>query len=105
MLISAHVLRLGYNPGSGACARDPRDLLIAFDAFLRLEFNHDNSLQATTATMRRAQSLRSNNARSSVISLTDDLGVLKESEESTEDALRNQLLAAERENDKVISSS
>lgn len=55
--------------------------------------------------MRRAQSLRSNNARNSVVSLTDDLGVLKESEESTEDALRNQLLAAERENDKVLLSS
>ncbi|EJC98649.1 uncharacterized protein FOMMEDRAFT_149042 [Fomitiporia mediterranea MF3/22] len=52
--------------------------------------------------MRRAQSLRSNNARNSTASLTDDLGVLKEqTEESAEDVLRKQLLTAERDNDKL----
>ncbi|KAL5519599.1 hypothetical protein ACEPAH_1282 [Sanghuangporus vaninii] len=52
--------------------------------------------------MRRAQSLRNHNARSSAVSLTDDLGALKEqSEESTEDALTKKLLATERENDKL----
>ncbi|KAL5536110.1 hypothetical protein ACEPAF_4215 [Sanghuangporus sanghuang] len=52
--------------------------------------------------MRRAQSLRNHNARSSAVSLTDDLGALKEqNEESTEDALTKKLLAAERENDKL----
>ncbi|KAH8111881.1 hypothetical protein DFH11DRAFT_1610467 [Phellopilus nigrolimitatus] len=50
--------------------------------------------------MRRATSLRSHNARNSVTSLSDDLGMLRE-EESAEDALRRQLLAAERENDKL----
>ena len=52
--------------------------------------------------MRRAQSLRNNNARSSVTSLTDELGTLKEHNEdlTSEDALAK-LLAAERENDKV----
>jgi hypothetical protein len=33
---------------------------------------------------------------------TDDLGVLKEGEESNEDVLRRQLLEKDRENDKVI---
>ena len=53
--------------------------------------------------MRRAQSLRNNNARSSVTSLTDELGTLKEHNEdlTSEDALAKKLLAAERENDKV----
>ncbi|KAL5494612.1 hypothetical protein ACEPAI_73 [Sanghuangporus weigelae] len=52
--------------------------------------------------MRRAQSLRNHNARSSAVSLTDDLGALREqNEESTEDTLTKKLLAAERENDKL----
>lgn len=33
--------------------------------------------------------------------LTDDLGVLREHQESVEDTLRRQLLEKERENDKV----
>ncbi|THH11067.1 hypothetical protein EW145_g889 [Phellinidium pouzarii] len=54
--------------------------------------------------MRRAQSLRTHNARNSVTSFTDDLGMLKEQpEESVEDTLRKQLLATERENDKLQS--
>lgn len=49
--------------------------------------------------MRRVQSLR-HHTRPSLATMTDDLGVLRE-EESTEDALRRELLAKDRENDKV----
>lgn len=49
--------------------------------------------------MRRVQSLR-HHTRPSLATMTDDLGVLRE-EESAEDALRRELLAKDRENDKV----
>ena len=54
--------------------------------------------------MRRAQSLRTHNLRSASASSSgaDDLGVLKEvGEESPEGMLARQMVAAERENDKV----
>ncbi|KAL0952138.1 hypothetical protein HGRIS_008759 [Hohenbuehelia grisea] len=50
--------------------------------------------------MRKSQSVR-HYARQSIAFGTDDLGVLKESEESPEDTLRRQLLETERENDKL----
>jgi hypothetical protein len=50
--------------------------------------------------MRRAQSVR-HYARPSLALASDDLGVLKEGDESTEDVLRRQLLDKDRENDKV----
>ncbi|KAI0962666.1 hypothetical protein AcV7_001460 [Taiwanofungus camphoratus] len=53
--------------------------------------------------MRRAQSVR-HYARPSLALGADDLGMLKESpEESNEDVLRRQLLEKDRENDKVAS--
>jgi hypothetical protein len=51
--------------------------------------------------MRRAQSVR-NAPRPSGMLVTDDLGVLKEADESAEDGLRRQLLEKDRENDKVL---
>ena len=51
--------------------------------------------------MRRAQSVR-NAPRPSGMLVTDDLGVLKEVDESAEDVLRRQLLEKDRENDKVL---
>jgi hypothetical protein len=50
--------------------------------------------------MRRVQSVR-HYARPSLALGTDDLGVLKEGDESNEDVLRRQLLDKDRENDKV----
>ena len=50
--------------------------------------------------MRRAHSLRNHSAKGSSSSLVEDLGLVKEGE-SIEDILRDQLLASERENDKV----
>ena len=51
--------------------------------------------------MRRAQSLR-NHVRPSLTTMTDDLGTLKEqSEETAEETLRRQIIAKDRENDKV----
>ena len=52
------------------------------------------------ATMRRAQSVR-HYARPSLALGTDDLGVLREVDESNEDILRRQLLDKDRENDRV----
>jgi hypothetical protein len=51
--------------------------------------------------MRRAQSVR-HHGRPSLALGTDDLGILKEGDESDEDVLRRQLLDKDRENDKVI---
>jgi hypothetical protein len=50
--------------------------------------------------MRRAQSVR-HHARPSFALGADDLGILKEGDESNEDVLRRQLLDKDRENDKV----
>ncbi|KAL4068847.1 hypothetical protein V8B97DRAFT_1872678 [Scleroderma yunnanense] len=50
--------------------------------------------------MRRAQSVRTYIRPSPALG-TDDLGVLRESEESTEESLRKQLLEKDRENDKL----
>lgn len=50
--------------------------------------------------MRRAQSAR-HNVRPSLVLPADDLGVLREGDESIEDMLRKQLLEKEREIDKV----
>ncbi len=60
------------------------------------------SFSTYTLTMRRAQSVR-HYTRASVPTIgTDDLGALKEvPEESTEVALRRQLLEKSKENDKV----
>jgi hypothetical protein len=54
-----------------------------------------------TTTMRRAQSVR-NYHRPSPSVVTDDLGLLREGDEPTEDMLRRQLLDKDRENDKVV---
>lgn len=51
--------------------------------------------------MRRAQSVR-HYARSSLALAVDDLGTLKEGDESNEDVLRRQLLDKDRENDKLL---
>jgi hypothetical protein len=50
--------------------------------------------------MRRAQSVR-HYARPSLALGADDLGMLREGDESNEDVLRRQLLDKDRENDKV----
>ena len=50
--------------------------------------------------MRRAQSVR-HYTRPSLALAADDLGALKEADETTEDVLRRQLLDKDRENDKV----
>ena len=55
--------------------------------------------------MRRAQSVRHHARPSSLALGTDDLGVLKEGDESNEDVLRRQLLDKDRENDKVKTPS
>jgi hypothetical protein len=52
--------------------------------------------------MRRAQSVR-HHTRPSLALATDDLGALKEADESIEDVLRRQLIDKDRENDKVRS--
>lgn len=53
-----------------------------------------------TTTMRRAQSVRYSRP-SSIALCTDDLGVLREDDESNEDFLRRQLLDKDRENDRL----
>lgn len=50
--------------------------------------------------MRRAQSVRYSRPSSIALS-TDDLGVLREGDESNEDILRRQLLDKDRENDRL----
>jgi hypothetical protein len=50
--------------------------------------------------MRRAQSVRYNRP-SSIALASDDLGILREGDESNEDVLRRQLLDKDRENDKL----
>lgn len=50
--------------------------------------------------MRRAQSVRYSRP-SSIALCTDDLGVLREDDESNEDFLRRQLLDKDRENDRL----
>lgn len=50
--------------------------------------------------MRRAQSVR-HYARPSLALGADDLGMLREGDESNEDVLRRQLLDKDRDNDKV----
>lgn len=53
--------------------------------------------------MRRAQSVRNQTRPSAAFGINvDDLGVLREAEESPEVALRRQLLEKDRENDKVL---
>lgn len=52
--------------------------------------------------MRRAQSVRYNRP-SSIALAPDDLGILRENDESNEDVLRRQLLDKDRENDKLQS--
>ena len=49
--------------------------------------------------IRRAQSVRNRTAHN--VTLSDDLGVIREGEQSIEDVLRQELAAARRENDKV----
>jgi hypothetical protein len=51
--------------------------------------------------MRRAQSVRSYSRPSSIALVADDLGMLREGDESNEDVLRRQLLDKDRENDKL----
>jgi uncharacterized protein YigA (DUF484 family) len=52
--------------------------------------------------MRRAQSVRNYGRPSSmVLTGSDDLGVLRETEDSNEDILRRQLLDKDRENDRL----
>ena len=51
--------------------------------------------------MRRAQSVRNYGRPSSIALSSDDLGVLRENDESNEDILRRQLLDKDRENDKL----
>jgi len=51
--------------------------------------------------MRRAQTTR-HRARLSLALAADDLGILREGEESNEDVLRRELHDKGRENDKVI---
>ncbi|KAI0789568.1 hypothetical protein C8Q75DRAFT_766346 [Abortiporus biennis] len=54
--------------------------------------------------MRRSQTLRTYGGKANMtISGVDDLGVLKESDETLEDCLRRQLLESNRENDKLKS--
>lgn len=52
--------------------------------------------------MRRAQSVK-NYARPSLALASDDLGVLREGDETNEDVLRRLLLEKDRENDRVCS--
>ncbi|KAF5384838.1 hypothetical protein D9615_000905 [Tricholomella constricta] len=54
----------------------------------------------TPTTMRRAQSVR-HYARPSLALGADDLGMLREGDETNEDVLRRQLLDKDRENDKL----
>ncbi|KAF5312175.1 hypothetical protein D9619_002447 [Psilocybe cf. subviscida] len=51
--------------------------------------------------MRRAQSVRNHMARPSLALAADDLGVLREGDESNEDVLRRQLVDKDRECDRV----
>jgi hypothetical protein len=50
--------------------------------------------------MRRAQSVR-HHGRPSLAIGADDLGILREGNESNEDVLRRQLIEKDRENDRV----
>ncbi len=50
--------------------------------------------------MRRSQSVR-NQPRPSLALISDDLGVLREGDESNEDVLRKQLIEKDRECDRV----
>jgi hypothetical protein len=52
--------------------------------------------------IRRAQPVRHRSTLS--VAASDDLGVLREGENSVEDALRQDLAAARRENDKVCAT-
>jgi hypothetical protein len=58
-------------------------------------------IPAWPLTMRRAQSVRNYGRPSSIALSSDDLGVLRENDESNEDILRRQLLDKDRENDKL----
>lgn len=51
--------------------------------------------------MRKSQSVRYNPRPSMNLGIVDDLGVLKEAEDTVEDTLRRQLLEKERECDRV----
>jgi len=51
--------------------------------------------------MRRAQSVRTYSRPSSIVVTSDELGVLREGDETNEDVLRRQLLDKDRENDKL----
>lgn len=51
--------------------------------------------------MRKAQSVRHYQRPSLAHGLVDDLGILRESEDSVEDGLRKQLMDKERECDRV----
>ncbi|TFK60814.1 hypothetical protein BDN72DRAFT_883434 [Pluteus cervinus] len=51
--------------------------------------------------MRRAQSVRHHTTRPSLALGADDLGMLREGDESNEDILRRQLLEKDRENDRL----
>jgi hypothetical protein len=53
------------------------------------------------ANMRRAQSVRNHGRQPTIALATDDLGILREGDETIEDVLRRQLLDKDRENDKV----
>lgn len=59
-----------------------------------------DTLSLLNLRMRRTHSTR-HHVRPSMVLPTDDLGVLREGEESTEDTLRKQLLEREREVDRV----
>ena len=51
--------------------------------------------------MRRAQSVRTYSRPSSIILSSDELGILREGDETNEDVLRRQLLDKDRENDRL----
>ena len=51
--------------------------------------------------MRRTQSVRNHVRNTSMLEGNDELGMLRETEEDVEEALRRQLLEKDRENDKV----
>jgi hypothetical protein len=50
---------------------------------------------------RRTQSVRNRTAQTHGVTASDDLGVLREGEPSIEDVLRQELLVARREHEKV----
>lgn len=53
--------------------------------------------------IRRTQSVRNRTAHS--VTVSDDLGVLREGEQSIEDVLRQEVVEVRRENDKVCLGS